>query len=108
MRNPRRLVIALGAVALAAPLASFAQQQAAKDYPSRPIRLVVPYTPGGGVDAVGHVLGQKIAPVIGQNLFLDNRGGAGGVIGTDVVAKSLPDGSTILLTSSAHASLPSI
>jgi tripartite-type tricarboxylate transporter receptor subunit TctC len=108
MRNRRRLVIALGAVALAAPLAPFAQQQAAKDYPSRPIRLVVPYTPGGGVDAVGYVLGQKIAPVVGQNLFLDNRGGAGGVIGTDVVAKSLPDGYTILLTSSAHASLPSI
>ena len=108
MRNPRRLVIALGAVALAAPIASFAQQQAAKDYPSRPIRLVVPYAPGGGIDFVGHVLGQKIAPVIGQNLFLDNRGGAGGVIGTDVVAKSLPDGYTILLTSSAHASLPSI
>lgn len=89
-----------------ASFASFAQQQAAKDYPSKPIRLVVPYTPGGGVDVVGHVLGQKMAPSIGQNLFLDNRGGAGGMIGTDVVAKSPPDGYTILLTSSAHASLP--
>ena len=108
MNHRRRLVIALGTVAFTVPLFSFAQQQAAKDYPSRPIRLVVPYTPGGGVDFIGHVLGQRIAPVIGQNLFLDNRGGAGGVIGTDAVAKSPPDGYTILLTSSAHASLPVI
>ena len=108
MKNRRRLVIALGAVALAAPLASFAQQQAAKDYPSRPIRLLVPYAPGGGLDFVGHVLGQKIARLIGQNLFVDNRGGAGGVIGTDLVAKSPPDGYTILVTSSAHGSLPSV
>jgi len=91
-----------------APAASFGQQQAAKDYPSKSIRLVVPYAPGGGIDFVGHALGQKIAPVIGQNLFLDNRPGAGGSIGADVVAKSKPDGYTILLTSSAHASLPSI
>ena len=91
-----------------APAASFGQQQAAKDYPSRPIRLLVPYAPGGGIDFVGHVLGPKIARTIGQNLFIDNRGGAGGAIGTDIVAKSLPDGYTILLSSSAHASLPSI
>jgi len=108
MRNCRRLVIALGAVALAAPFALFAQQQAAKDYPSRPIRLLVPYASGGGLDFVGHVLGRKIASSVGQNLFLDNRGGAGGAIGTDLVAKAPPDGYTILLTSSAHATLPSV
>ena len=91
-----------------APAASFAQQQAAKDYPSRPIRFVVPYVAGGTMDIIGHVLGQKIAPAIGQNMFIDNRAGAGGAIGTDVVAKSPPDGYTILLTSSSHTTLPSL
>ena len=89
------------------PAASWAQQ-AAKDYPSRPIRLVVPYAPGGTMDFIGHVLGQKLASALGQNLFLDNRAGAGGAIGTDAVAKAAPDGYTILVTSSAHAMLPSI
>ena len=91
-----------------APAASLAQQQAAKDYPSRPLRLVVPYAPGGTMDIIGHLLGRKIAPVIGQNLFVDNRAGAGGAIGTDVVAKAAPDGYTILLTSSSHTTLQSL
>ncbi len=91
-----------------ASAASVAQQQAAKDYPSRPIRLVVPFAPGGTMDFIGHNLGQKIAPALGQNLFIDNRSGAAGAIGTDAVAKSPPDGYTILLTSSGHTSLPSI
>ena len=90
-----------------APAASFGQQQAAKDYPSKPFRLVVPYASGGGIDFVGNLLARKIVPAIGQNLFLDNRAGAGGAIGTDAVAKSKPDGYTILLQSSAHTSLPS-
>jgi tripartite-type tricarboxylate transporter receptor subunit TctC len=91
-----------------APTGSVAQQQAAKDYPSKPIRLVVPFVPGGSNDFIGQALGQKIAPAVGQNLFIDNRGGAGGAIGTAAVAKSAPDGYTILLTSSGHAILPSI
>ncbi len=91
-----------------APTGSVAQQQAAKDYPSKPIRLVVPFVPGGSNDFIGQVLGQKIAPAVGQNLFIDNRGGAGGAIGTAAVAKSAPDGYTILLTSSGHAILPSV
>jgi tripartite-type tricarboxylate transporter receptor subunit TctC len=91
-----------------APAASFGQQQAAKDYPSKPIRLVVPFVAGGGGDFIGRVLGQKIGMATGQNLFVDNRAGAGGAIGTDVVAKSPPDGYTILVTSSGHAILPNI
>jgi tripartite-type tricarboxylate transporter receptor subunit TctC len=87
---------------------ALAQQRAAKDYPSKPIRLLVPYAPGGGIDFVGYTLGQKIGSSIGHHLFIDNRAGAGGAIGTDVAAKSARDGYTILLTSSAHASLPSI
>jgi tripartite-type tricarboxylate transporter receptor subunit TctC len=89
------------------PVAGFGQQ-AAKDYPSRPVRLVVPYAPGGPMDFIGHVLGQRIGPTVGQNFFIDNRTGAGGAIGTGVVAKSPPDGYTILLTSSSHATLPTL
>jgi tripartite-type tricarboxylate transporter receptor subunit TctC len=98
----------LGFAVLIACAPAFGQQQAAKDYPSRPIRLIVPYAPGGPMDFIGHVLGQKIAPVIGQNLFVDNRTGAGGAIGTGVVAKAPPDGYTILLSSSSHTTLPSL
>lgn len=79
---------------------------AAKDYPARTIRFVVPYAAGGGVDVVGRIIGQKMTPGLGQNIVLDNRGGAGGVIGTDVVAKAAPDGYSLLLTSSSYASLP--
>ena len=104
----RSVVLWCAALLACAPAASFGQRQAAKDYPAKPIRLVVPYVAGGPMDFIGQVLGQKIAPVIGQNLFIDNRGGAGGAIGTDMVAKSPPDGYTILLTSSSHVTLASL
>lgn len=87
-----------------APAASLAQQ-AAKDYPSKPIRLVVPYAPGGSMDIIGGLLGKKMGPAMGQNLFIDNRPGGGGSIGTGVAAKAAPDGYTILLTSSSHTTL---
>src|SRR4051812_41147385 len=97
-------VSGLVAFVLAAQLAH--AQQAAKDYPSRPIRVVVPYAPGGPMDFVARTLGNKMAPTLGQNLVVDNRPGAGGTIGTANVAKSPADGYTILHTSSSHASLP--
>jgi len=108
MYSLRSGVFWCAALLACAPAASFAQQQAAKDYPSKPIRLLVPFVAGAGVDIIAHVLGPKIARVVGQNLFLDNRGGASGAIGTNAVAKSPPDGYTILLMSSGHTSLPSI
>jgi tripartite-type tricarboxylate transporter receptor subunit TctC len=91
-----------------APAASFAQPQPGKDYPSKAIRLIVPYAPGGPMDFIGHVLGQKIGLSVGQNLFVDNRAGAGGAIGTEAVARAAPDGYTMLLSSSSHATLPSL
>jgi tripartite-type tricarboxylate transporter receptor subunit TctC len=87
-----------------AQLAS-AQTTTAADYPNRPIRMVVPYVAGGPMDFIGRTLGQKIAPSLGQNFVLDNRAGAGGSLGTDVVAKAAPDGYTLLNTSSSHTSL---
>ena len=81
-------------------------QTAHKDYPNHPIRMVVPYVAGGPMDFIGRTLNQKMAPSLGQNFVIDNRAGAGGAIGTGVVAKSAPDGYTVLNTSSSHASLP--
>lgn len=85
-----------------------AQSTPQRDYPSRAIRVVVPYAAGGPMDYIGRMLGRKMAPSLGQQLVIDNRPGAGGALGSDVVAKSPPDGYTLLHTSSSHASLPVI
>src|SRR6516162_8116145 len=81
---------------------------AADTFPSRPIRLIVPYPPGGGTDIVGRVLGEKLSASLGQPIVVDNRGGAGGVRGTEIVAKALPDGYTLLLVPTGHVINPSI
>src|SRR5262252_8385650 len=83
----------LGLVALSAmPLSANAQ-----DYPHKPIRLVVPFPPGGPNDIIGRVLGQKMQDLLGQLIIIDNRAGAGGTLGTDNVAKSEPDGYSIAI-----------
>jgi tripartite-type tricarboxylate transporter receptor subunit TctC len=69
----------------------------AADYPNRPITLIVPYPPGGGVDAMARVVGQKLSEALKQQVVVDNRGGAGGTLGTRAVAKAAPDGYTLLL-----------
>ncbi len=92
MRNLAKL---LGLVALCSiPLPAHAQ-----DYPSKPIRLVVPFPPGGPNDIIGRVLGQKMQELLGQPVIIDNRPGAGGALGTDNVAKSEPDGYSIAIAS---------
>jgi len=82
--------------ALAFTLASLCGASAA-DYPTRPITLIVPYPPGGGVDAMARVVGQKLSEALKQQVIVDNRGGAGGTLGTRAVAKAAPDGYTLLL-----------
>jgi tripartite-type tricarboxylate transporter receptor subunit TctC len=84
-------------------LSAFAAPAAADDYPSRTIRLIIPFPPGGSNDVVGRIVANQLGQKLGQQVFVDNRAGAGGVIGTDVAAKSAPDGYTLLVISVAHA-----
>jgi tripartite-type tricarboxylate transporter receptor subunit TctC len=98
------------AVALSVALAvcGLADAAPAQDYPSRPIRIVVPYAPGGGVSVLAQIVGNKLSELVKQPVVIDNRPGAGGNLGADAVAKSPPDGYTILLHTSALASAPSL
>lgn len=94
----RRLLLAGSALGLASPLA-FAQQ----DYPNKPIRLIVPYSGGGGVTNIARMVSEKAAAALGQPIVVENKGGAGGNIGSAEVAKAAPDGYTLLLgTVSTH------
>jgi tripartite-type tricarboxylate transporter receptor subunit TctC len=68
----------------------------ASDYPVKPIRMIVPYPPGGGSDIAARVVGQKLSEALGQQVIIENRGGAAGVIGTELAAQSAPDGYTLL------------
>ena len=80
-------------VATATPLAT------AQTFPVKPVRFVVPFAPGGGTDLLARAIGQRLTDVLGQPVVVDNRGGAGGAIGADLVAKAAPDGYTIVLGS---------
>src|SRR5262249_54156838 len=80
----------------------------AQGWPSRPIRMVVPFPPGGNVDVFARVLFPYVEKELGQPLVIDNRGGANGIAGSDTVAKAAPDGYTLMTTSFAFAVNPSI
>ena len=82
--------------------------QDAKDYPNKPIRFIVPYPPAGGTDIVARIIVDPLAAVLGQPIVIENRGGAGGNVGTDVAAKSAPDGYTVLFTLSSHTINPKL
>jgi tripartite-type tricarboxylate transporter receptor subunit TctC len=83
----------------AAPFATLASRSAFAAYPDRPIRLIVPFAPGGNADLVGRLLAETMAPSLGQSLVVENRAGAGGSLGAGVVAQSAPDGYTLLIGS---------
>lgn len=97
----RRLVLAAGAAGLATPAL-------AQTWPARPVRVVVPYSAGGGADTVSRILFQKISEELGQSFFIENRGGAGGTLGTNMVATAAPDGYTVLYDATAHSANPAL
>ena len=98
------LLVALLATAAVAALASGAFAQA--KFPSKPIRLLVPFAPGGGVDVVARVVGQKISEQTGQPVLVESKPGAGGAIAVNELMRAEPDGYTLLATTSSHATLP--
>jgi tripartite-type tricarboxylate transporter receptor subunit TctC len=95
----------LGALVTALPVLLWPALAAAADFPSKPIRLIVPFPAGGPNDIIARVVGQRMSELIKQPVLIDNRGGQAGVLGTDAVAKSNPDGYTIGITSASSLAI---
>lgn len=89
-----------------AALAALSVVASAQDYPARPIRMIIPFPPGGSNDVVGRMVATKLGEKIGKQVIVDNRAGAGGVVGTEVAIAAPPDGYTLLVISLAHAVNP--
>jgi tripartite-type tricarboxylate transporter receptor subunit TctC len=101
-----RLSTVLSAFFLGPLIALLSSNAIAQEYPSKPIRLVVPFPVGGSSDGIGRLVADKLAPILKQNVIVENRAGAGGMIGTDFVAKQAADGYTLVLVDVFHASTP--
>jgi len=93
---------------LATALAAFAMQAAAQGYPTKPVQVIISFTPGSATDIVGRIVTAKLSELWGQPVINENRAGAGGAIGSAVVAKAAPDGYTLLINSNAHSVNPAI
>jgi tripartite-type tricarboxylate transporter receptor subunit TctC len=106
MATSRRTFLRIAAAALATP--TLAQRAAAEAWPSRPIKVVIPFTAGSTVDIVGRIVLEPLSNQLGQPIIVENRGGAGGSIGSAAVAKAEPDGYTLLVNASAHSAAPAV
>jgi tripartite-type tricarboxylate transporter receptor subunit TctC len=102
----RRFIAAVLAASIGSSTAVLAQ--GAEGYPAKPIRLILPFPPGGGTDILGRVLSDRLASQLGQPVVVENRGGAGGNVGAEAAAKSAPDGYTIVLVAPSLAISPSL
>src|SRR3954470_8927188 len=102
MPSSRSLVLAAASLLVAFTTVAAAQA----DYPNRPVRLIIPFPPGGSNDVVGRMIGDQLGKQLGKQVIIDNRGGAGGVIGTEIASKAPADGYTLLVISLAHAVNP--
>jgi tripartite-type tricarboxylate transporter receptor subunit TctC len=98
----------LNSVVLACGLSLLSGAALAQAYPNRPVKLIVPFAPGGFTDVVARILGQKLSVAMGQQFVIENKAGAGSTIGTDFVAKAAPDGYTLVMVSTTHVISPSI
>ena len=96
-------VACAGLTALCAAAALHAQT-----YPAKAVRMIIPFAPGGNTDIIGRVFAPKMSEFLGQQIIIDNRGGAGSAIGTEIAAKSAPDGYTLLMVSAAHTINPAM
>jgi tripartite-type tricarboxylate transporter receptor subunit TctC len=103
MTTPAISRLRIAALAAALAFAAGPSTNAGAAYPDRPIRVIVPLAPGGGSDYTARFIGQRLAERIGQSVIVDNRPGASGIVGTELVAKANPDGYTLLLAYSTHA-----
>jgi tripartite-type tricarboxylate transporter receptor subunit TctC len=106
MKLFRRKFLKLAGAALAAP--AFPHLASADDYPTRPVRIIAGFAAGGGVDITARLIGQWLSDRLGQSFVIENRTGAGGNIGTEAVVKAAPDGYTLLLTGTNHATNPTL
>jgi tripartite-type tricarboxylate transporter receptor subunit TctC len=104
MKSPSHSLVTL----LAAAMAVVSAQAAAQNYPVKPVRLLVPFVAGGNTDIIARVVTPAMSKALGQQLIIENRAGAGSVVGTEVVAKSPPDGYTLLVVSAAHVINPAM
>jgi tripartite-type tricarboxylate transporter receptor subunit TctC len=93
-------------VKIAGVVLALTASAAAQDYPVKPVRLIVPFPPGGSNDVVGRMIAQQLSDRLGKQVVVDNRGGAGGVLGSEIAANAMPDGYTLLVISLAHAVSP--
>ena len=107
-RSRRSLQPVAAAFFAAAAVLAGSATEARADYPEKPIRVVVPYPPGGGTDVIARIVQDRLRQELGQPLVIENRGGAAGSIGTELVAKSDPDGYTVLFTLNSHTINPAI
>jgi tripartite-type tricarboxylate transporter receptor subunit TctC len=101
-------ILRCGFLLLTCAASAAAAQSAALDYPAKFVRFIVPYAPGGSSDVLARTLAQKLGASLGQTFVIDNRPGAGSMLGTDIAAKATPDGYTIILSDMPHTINPSI
>ena len=106
--NPRRVALACSTAMLGLAAVANTATVVAQSYPVKPVRMIVPFAPGGNTDIIGRVFAPKFGEALGQQVIIDNRGGAGSTIGTELAAKSPPDGYVLLMVSAAHTINPAM
>lgn len=104
MPTVKRTLVAL----VSTTLAAFALNASAQSYPTKPIRLIVPFAPGGGTDVLARMISVKLSEALGQSVVIDNRPGSDGIVGSEVLTRANPDGYTLIIVSSSHAINPAL